>query len=369
MTIPAKHQAISQQLLEDITAGKYPEHSRLPSEAQLVKRFGVSRPTVIRALRDLEARGWIERRAGSGTFVRMPAANERTVRQLGLLAPGLATTEIFELIAGELSSIARADDYVLLGTLAGLRPEAAPGPESSSSLCDRFIEAGVAGVFFAPEEWGLADPAESRRIAERLSEAGIAVVLLDRDFEPFPQRSSFDLVGVDNLAAGYLAAEHLLKLGCRRIAFLARPHSAVSVDARIAGVREALVRRGIEQQPHWVHMGHPEDVDYVRGLLGRAPWDAMVIANDSTAVQLIDTLARLDVSVPRDLRIVGFDDAKQARALAVPLTTVHQPCASIARVAYRAMRERMSDPTVPARSLLLAPRLVVRESCGAYSSR
>jgi DNA-binding LacI/PurR family transcriptional regulator len=54
------------------------------------------------------------------------------------------------------------------------------------------------------------------------------------------------------------------------------------------------------------------------------------------------------------VRVVGFDDAKHARALAVPLTTVHQPCADIARVAYRAMRERIIVPTLPTRSLLLA---------------
>jgi LacI family transcriptional regulator len=368
MTIPAKHQAISQQLLEAITSGKYPEHSRLPSEAQLVKRFGVSRPTVSRALRDLETRGWIERRAGSGTYVRTPPSNAGA-RQLGLLATDLATTEIFELIAGELAIVARAEHYTLLGTPAGLRPEDAPNREPSSSQCDRFVESRVAGVFFAPDECTGAEPAESRRIAQRLAEAGITVILLDRDFEPFPQRSEFDLVGVDNLAAGYLAAEHLLRLGCRCIAFLARPRSAGSVGARIAGVREALARWGVEQHPDWVQTGHPEDEDYVRGLLRRARWDALVTANDSTAAQLVETLTRIDVSVPRDLRVVGFDDAKHARSLPVPLTTIHQPCASIARVAYRAMRERLLDPTLPARSLLLTPRLVVRESCGAYLSR
>jgi DNA-binding LacI/PurR family transcriptional regulator len=203
----------------------------------------------------------------------------------------------------------------------------------------------------------------------RLAQAGIPVLLLDRDFEPFPQRSGLDLVGVDNLAAGYLAAEHLLRLGCRRIAFLARPHSAVSVDARIAGVREALVRWGVEQRQDWVLTGDPGSDADVRALLDRARWDALVVANDSSAVQLIETLARLAVSVPGDLRIVGFDDAKQARSPLVPLTTIHQPCANIARVAYLALRERIADPTLPARTLLLAPHLVVRQSCGAYLAR
>jgi DNA-binding GntR family transcriptional regulator len=62
-----KHRDISRQLLAEIATGKHDPAGRLPSEAQLVKRFGVSRPTVARALRDLQSEGLIERRAGSGT--------------------------------------------------------------------------------------------------------------------------------------------------------------------------------------------------------------------------------------------------------------------------------------------------------------
>ena len=65
-----KHREISRYLSAAITGGKYIIGARLPSESQLVKQFKVSRPTVGRALRDLETDGLIERRAGSGTFVR-----------------------------------------------------------------------------------------------------------------------------------------------------------------------------------------------------------------------------------------------------------------------------------------------------------
>jgi LacI family transcriptional regulator len=73
--------------------------------------------------------------------------------------------------------------------------------------------------------------------------------------------------------------------------------------------------------------------------------------------------------VPRDVRVVGFDDVKYATLLGVTLTTIHQPCRDIAITAFRAMLERIAEPTLPARSMLLSPRLVVRESCGAYLPR
>ena len=67
-----KHTRISRELLAEIASGKYAPSGRLPSEAQLVDRFGVSRPTVSRALRDLQECGLVERRVGSGSFVRGP---------------------------------------------------------------------------------------------------------------------------------------------------------------------------------------------------------------------------------------------------------------------------------------------------------
>ena len=92
----------------------------------------------------------------------------------------------------------------------------------------------------------------------------------------------------------------------------------------------------------------------------------MICGNDLTAAQLLRALEKNNVRVPRDVRVVGFDDARYATLLSVPLTTIHQPCRDIAITAYRAMLERISDPTLPGRSLLLTPHLVVRESCGAY---
>src|SRR3954453_6895232 len=101
MSSGSKHSRVSRALLAEIAAGRYAPSGRLPSEAQLVERFGVSRPPVARALRDLQDQGLLGRRVGSGSFVRQPGLPE-AIRQLGLLIPGLGRTEIFEVICGEL---------------------------------------------------------------------------------------------------------------------------------------------------------------------------------------------------------------------------------------------------------------------------
>jgi DNA-binding LacI/PurR family transcriptional regulator len=101
-------------------------------------------------------------------------------------------------------------------------------------------------------------------------------------------------------------------------------------------------------------------------LRARRP-DAIVCANDMTAAALLQTLAELDVSVPSDVAVVGFDDVKYSRLLGPPLTTIRQPCEAIGQAALQVMLDRIREPDLPARTVLLETTLVVRRSCGAQA--
>ena len=363
----SKHETVSQALRVEISSGMFGASGRLPSEAALVQRFGVSRPTVARALRDLQVEGLVERRAGAGTFIRRDAANPGQTQVLGLLVPERGTTEIFESICGELGALARVHGY---GLLWGGSPlpyaDHDATPEHAHEVCQQFIDKAVSGVFFAPLEYSHERERINQDLLEQLCQAGIPVVLLDRDVSPFPKRSAFDLVALDNFHAGFLLAEHLIRLGCRQLRFIARPRSASTVDARIGGVREAMMRYRIEVGPNLVAQGDPKDVAFVQSLQLNQECDGIICANDYTAAELLKTLGALKVDVPAKVRVVGCDDVRYATVLAVPLTTIHQPCREIAQVAFRALQERIRDPAIPARTISLTPRLVVRESCGAY---
>jgi DNA-binding LacI/PurR family transcriptional regulator len=63
--------------------------------------------------------------------------------------------------------------------------------------------------------------------------------------------------------------------------------------------------------------------------------------------------------------MAGIDDVKYASLLSVPLTTIHQPCAAIGTVAVNTMVERLRNPTLPPRDILLNFHLVIRDSCGS----
>ncbi len=113
-------------------------------------------------------------------------------------------------------------------------------------------------------------------------------------------------------------------------------------------------------------MGDPTDLKFVRGFTRANRPDAVFCASDHIAAQLLQSLNRLGIQVPRDLRLVGFDNVPFANLLTIPLTTMEQPCRDLAITAFNALQERLADPALPARTLMITPRLVVRESCGAY---
>jgi GntR family transcriptional regulator of arabinose operon len=355
-----KYRQILEALREDIASGRYKPGKRLPSEAELVRRFGASRMTVFRAMHELQSLGLVTRRVGSGTYV---SSNSNAGSYLfGLLIPELGQTEIFEAICqGMMEAQEAAHCSLLWGNAA---PQEHEKEQAAAQLCEHYISRKVSGVFFAPVEFSTNRFQANHRIVAALDRARIPIVLLDRCLEPYPQRSKYDLVGIDNRRTGYLATEHLIKAGAKRIAFFARPNSAPTVDARIAGYREALLLQPEKPDRDMVNIGDATDAKFIKSILKKQRPDAFVCANDLTAGNLMHTLMSLAQRIPEDLRIVGIDDVKYARLLPVPLTTLHQPCRDIGRIAMATMLNRIADPDLPPRDVLLRCDVVVRKSCG-----
>ncbi len=363
-----KHVLVHRALEQDIRAGRWKDGDRLPSEAELVKTFGASRITVGRAVRDLQRAGLVERRPGSGTYVRTrrPAAGGHS---FGLLIPDLGETEIFEPICQGMMASPRAREHALVwGSFSGAGAGATVGESKADrawQLCLHYIQRKVSGVFFAPLEFAPGKDEVNLRIVQALDDARIPVVLLDRTVVPYPESGRHDIVGIDNRRAGYLITEHLLRLDCRRIAFLGVEHAAPTVDAREAGYREALYRWDATPQRALALRFDPGDASRLRALMTAQRPDGIVCANDRTAGRVMHTLLGLGYAVPDEVRIVGIDDLEYAELLPVPLTTLRQPTREIGAVALAAMLDRVSQEELPPRDILLHGELIVRRSCGS----
>src|ERR1039458_6398169 len=108
------YQKIRERLERDISGGRYAAGEKFPSEAALVERFGASRITVGRAVRELQERGLLDRVAGSGTYVRGAGQRPREGLLFGLVIPNLGETEIFEPICQGIAASPEARGHGLL---------------------------------------------------------------------------------------------------------------------------------------------------------------------------------------------------------------------------------------------------------------
>jgi len=340
-----KYQEIFESLKTDILSGRFRSGEKLPSEAALVNKTGASRITVGRAVRELQNLGLVDRVAGSGTYVRRAEPEHRRPHLFGLLIPDLGETEIFEPICQGIANSPDTGDHALLWGHADAH---ASKPEQAWRLCRQYIARNVSGVFFAPLEFEQEAEKTNRRILSALKEAGIAVVLLDRRYSKAPERNRPDLVGINNRQAGYVATEHLLNHGCRRIGFMSYHGAPSTITERMSGYEDALRAQGLTPA-----------VD------ARESLDAFVCVNDRLAGELMHTFLARGVKIPDDIRLVGIDDVPYASLLPVPLTTVRQPVREIGEAALRTMLERLHAKHQPPREILLDGELIVRKSCGA----
>jgi GntR family transcriptional regulator, arabinose operon transcriptional repressor len=352
-----RHRMIYEQLLSEIQSGVYKPGERLPSEAILCERFQASRITVAKAFQSLQREHLVSRRPGSGTYVERPAQQDSL--QFGLLILDLGTTDIFEPICQGIMRSPAAKSHSL--TWGNSTAQVGDRINSAERLCQQYINQNVAGVFFAPAEYADTRDEVNHRIAARLEQAGIPVVLLDRCFERYPERSNFDLVGIDNHRAGYVLTEHLIQTGAKKIVFANRKNPASTVDARISGYRDALL--ALQGGTIGVTVaGDFEDSKFVQKMIDKEKPDAIVCANDVTAARLMQTLIALGVRIPEDIKMTGVDDVSYARYLPTPLTTIRQNCPEIGAAAMDVMLERLKRPDQAVRDVLIRTELVIRAS-------
>lgn len=358
-----KYLQIVESLRASIETGRYRNGGRLPSEAELVRKFHVSRMTVVKAMQHLQQAGVLVRRTGSGSYAAESMSGQKPV--FGLIIPDLGQTEIFEPICKGMSASPTSEGHSLSW---GHSAAASTNKEDEAErLCQQYIEQRVSGVFFAPLEFAVQRLKINNRVLKALTNAHIPVVLLDRCVMGYPARSEYDLVGLDNRRAGYLMTDHLIQQGAKRVGFFAVESSAETVEDRIAGYRDALYAHGIVVDRELVMRADPMDTSFVSGAITTRRVDAILCANDLTAARLMQTLLGLGLRIPDDLRIAGIDDVRYAGLLPVPLTTFHQPCLDIGAAAIAAMLDRISNPHLAARSILLNGHLVKRQSCGPSS--
>ena len=357
---PSKYLEIFETLRKQILEGKFVDRERFPSEESLVRRFGVSRPTIERALRELKRSGLLESRAGSGFYLSLMARN--ATGAIGLIVPDYQKIDFFTSLCNEISRKCRDNGYtVLLGDVSS--PDPSTRGQWIVDLANEYVAKRVAGVILEPVDLVNESSKSTRKALDILNRANIPVVLIDRDIEQPPLRSSYDLIGIDNVQAGYRVAKHLLENGARRLRFLTEPQPASTIRQRIQGVAQAVIDAGGEWRRSYAIEVDPDDRKTLESIFkGKNRPDAVVCRNDPLAARLIQVLSKLKIGIPKSVMIAGFDDAEFARYLTPALTSIRQPIDLIAETAAEVLLNKIRHPKTPPRSIQLDVDLIPRAS-------
>ena len=331
----------------------------LPTEQELAQKYAVSRPTIAKVYNMLQEKGYVSKKRGLGTIVTYN--NPDSTHTFGLLLPGAGESEIFSIINDQLLKQSESGKFNCFWD--GATASSADIRKSLiETCCDTYIHKKVDGVIFSPLE-RLHDANElNLLVCEKISAAGIPIVLIDRDIEKFPKKSGYDIVSIDNFNAGYVMGKHLVEAGCIHVHYLFRPDSAASVNMRLSGIRDMAFENGVQFNEKNVHCGNPDDLQFVRQIDIVKGKTGIICANDSTAAVLMSSLEELGIKISSDVLVCGYDDMKYSQHLKYALTTYQQPCVEIANISIELITRRIKNRNLLPVTVLLTGNIVARDS-------
>jgi len=360
-----RYRRIFELLRSQIWQGVYPPGEKLPTEAELMQHFDVSRTTVSRAMRDLEQMGLVDRCRGSGTYVKQRESNDQVVR-LSFLVPWVDSNDRLPYVEGLIyQRIARlAGEAGISITLHCFDSSCHDLRSGMLNAAQKVIDDGVDGVMYYPAELPSEKMLINREIVDKLTTAGIEVVLVDRDITRYPDRSEFIRIGFDNRRAGMVLTDHMIKQGCKRIAFIGIPEDSTAVTDRLRGFYDAHNEHAIEVAPELVCAAHEEELnlDFCRHLIKEVRPDAIIAKMDRFAAILGRHLSFLGVQIGSDVRLAGFDDDPISELLQMPLTTIRLPVDPFAHAAFKAILQRINEADFTSRQIIIDTELIVRDS-------
>ena len=197
---------------------------------------------------------------------------------------------------------------------------------------------------------------------DRIAHTGAPVVYIERKSSDGTPSAM-----MDHLEGGRLAGAHLVAKGCRNLVYLSGNASRNSVSGlRYAGFCAAAEQAGIPRpllvEAQWEEFVSLDYSETCRKLLAEHPeMDGVLTSNDLMAATVVRFCLREGIRIPEKLKVIGYDDTSFAALCPVPLTTIHQPIAEVARYAVDCVIRVSAGETVPVNSVFPV-RLVERET-------
>jgi LacI family transcriptional regulator len=281
----------------------------------------------------------------------------RRTRTLGLVITTIANPFYTELSQGiESTAIGLGYNIILCSTNYDLSAE--------KKYIDMLQSKGVDGIIFTSAHMG--DPN-----IIGLAEEGFPTILVNRRTHHPAVKNKVDYVGVDNIRGGFLAVEHLIKLGHERIGVIGgSSESSVGLE-RLDGGKKALAAYGLEVMGDYFLEG-----DFLRGsgyqggkrfLAMDKPPTAIFATNDYMALGTHQAILEGGIRIPEEIALIGFNDIEFTSMKGIELTTIGQKKYEMGALAVRKLVERVEGRAGgPAEEMILEPELIIRKTCGFH---
>lgn len=347
-----KYHQLKEFIKTQILRGEILPGEKITSENTLARQFKLSRHTVRQALGELENEGFICREKGRGTFCSFNWKN--TVKNIAVLTTYISDY-IFPAIIRGIEEVLSNNGYNLI--LANTNND-----KSKEAQClENFLSQEIGALIIEPTKSAL----ENTNIGyyKELEAKGIPYLMLHAyypDLDP-------GYIIMDDAQGAYLATNHLLQLGHRRIAGIFKNDDLQGIK-RQAGFLSALKEYDITENPNWIGNYTTEQLrtypyQFTQNLLRQEDRPtAIVCYNDQIAVEVLEAIRNESLKVPDDISVVGFDDSSLATATEIKLTTIRHPKASMGRQVGENIIQMLTGKVTKPR-IIYPSELVIRSSC------
>jgi len=329
--------------------------TRRPTVVEVADRAGVSIASVSRVLNGIPARKDTEARvrAAVADLGYVPDATGRALKLGSALQVAFAVDDVgnpvyTEMMQGVEDGMSGSGSRLLVSSTGH-------DPQDLLALVQSLSRGYADGLIISPLQ-------RTPQLVEALVDAPVPVVVVGDLGSGVP----LDSVRTDSRHGVVMAHQHLVETGRRRIAFVNGPADTAPGRARLEGFRQASAAAGsagaaIEARGFTVSAGE-EAWSQIEQLGTRARPDAVLAANDLLALGVMRGALSAGRRVPRQLAVVGIDDIQFARIFSPSLTSVSLQARERGRLAAQLLLERIAAPGAPPRTVLVEPRLVIRES-------
>lgn len=342
------YQKIYNYFRDQILSGVLKEGDCLPTEAELMEQFGVSRTTAKGALNALKADGYLLRRRGSGSYVApkpQQGISAMAPRQIGFIVPADVNSDHFLQMMNGATDLLDQHGYQLV-----LYPyHLLNFPEREAIL--KAKADGCNGLIYYPT-----DTTFVTDLLCHLAFEHYPLVLVDKKLENVPLTS----VVSDNMGGSEQLTRLLLEKGYRRFAFIVKDQpEGSSVTERYLGCCKAIHDFGLssDSMAFWRLYSIPDqnapsaDLQIQQKLMSlleklyEQKVQVICAVNDYVALRVCRALNQLNISIPDQMAVTGFDDLNFTQFITPPLTTVRQNFPELGRVsAEKLIAQIMSHP-------------------------